>query len=231
MKNYNETQRSRIMVAYLMIGLLVSMSTVLFLPHLWRESREVWEILHAPIPFDEIYSPSENLGEGVNDVRGVVLHHTATSNITQSLNGLTKKRKSGNVSCHLLVDLDGTRYVLANPEDITWHAGPSRLNGRDNANEFTIGIEFQGNTLEKPLTQAQIESAIDYLIPILEQYKIPKENIVTHEFIRKEYKMKYPKRKVSAKVDVVPEEHERFMHRLEERISAHERMSNARNYR
>ena len=161
--------------------------------------------------------PTPNITEGVNDVKGIILHHTATATGEQALRTLTAPRSR--VSCHVMIDTDGTRYVLAPPEAITWHAGKSRLNGRDMCNEFTVGIEFQGNTLEEPLTEDQIQSALDYVIPIMEKYNVPKENIVTHEEIRRNYMEKYPKKKASAKVDVTPAEHTRFMKALEERLA------------
>ncbi|MBD5358232.1 MAG: N-acetylmuramoyl-L-alanine amidase [Bacteroides sp.] len=158
-----------------------------------------------------------NKGKGKNMVNGVVLHHTACATTEDAFKVLTSPR--GGVSCHVLIDYDGTRYVLAPPDTITWHAGKSRLNGKDGANDFTVGIEFQGNTLETPLTDEQIESAIDYLLPIIEKYKIPLNNIVTHEYIRNEYKQHYPKKKnVWPKVDVTPTEYDRFMKALKNRL-------------
>ncbi len=162
--------------------------------------------------------PTPNIAEGRNEVKAVVLHHTATDSIEQSLDILTNPDKG--VSCHVLIDKDGTRYVLAPPDSITWHAGRSRLNGRENVNRFAIGIEFQGNTVEEPLTEAQIQSAIDYLLPILDEYKITDDNIVTHEQIRANYIKAHPRTKTPKKVDVTPDEHTRFMQALQVRRDA-----------
>ena len=66
-------------------------------------------------------------------------------------------------------------------------------------------------------TENQIESGIEYLLPIIRKYNIPLENIVTHEAVRNNYKRKYPGRKVSGKVDITPGEYQRFMERLAEK--------------
>ena len=100
---------------------------------------------------------------------------------------------------------------MCEPEIATYHAGFSVLNGKEGCNYFTIGIEFQGNTLETPLTQDQINSAIDYLKPLISKYKIPLSNIVTHEMIRQAYKNKYPRKRCSGKVDITQSEYKRFM--------------------
>jgi N-acetyl-anhydromuramyl-L-alanine amidase AmpD len=100
---------------------------------------------------------------------------------------------------------------MCKPEVVTYHAGLSVLNGKEGCNYFTIGIEFQGNTLVSPLTQDQMESAIEYLRPIIRKYNIPYDNIVTHEMIRQAYKKKHPQKRCSGKVDITQTEYKRFM--------------------
>lgn len=151
-----------------------------------------------------------------NTVEGVILHHTAEPTIERSLGVLTSLKKK--VGTHCVIDLDGTRYIMCEPEIATYHAGFSVLNGKEGCNYFTIGIEFQGNTLEKPLTDDQISSAIEYLKPLIKKYKIPIKNIVTHEMVRKAYKKKYPKKRCSGKVDITQTEYLRFMKKLKSSI-------------
>jgi len=167
--------------------------------------------------YKEIPYPTPNIEpDTLNEVKGVVLHHTAEPTVERSLAILTSLEKK--VSSHIVVDCDGTRYVLASPTDVTWHAGKSILNGREGCNFFTIGIEFQGNTLEAPLTQDQIDSAIEYLLPIIKQYDIPIDNIVTHEMVRKAYKKAHPKQRAYDKPDITQTEYHRFMRALREAI-------------
>lgn len=127
--------------------------------------------------FKEIKYPTPNFDpEKKNEILGVILHHTAEPTIKNALKILSSPEK--NVSTHVIIDTDGTRYVMADPSVVTYHAGYSVLNGRDSCNYFTIGIEFQGNTLVSPLTEQQIASGIEYLLPLIEEYKIPLNNIV-----------------------------------------------------
>ena len=108
---------------------------------------------------------------------------------------------------------------MAKPEVVTYHAGYSVLNGKEGCNNFTIGIEFQGNTLEAPLTRNQINSAIEYLLPIISKYHIPIKNIVTHEMVRQAYKKKYPQKRCSGKVDITQTEYKRLMESLKNALS------------
>lgn len=161
-------------------------------------------------------SPTPHISKGKNEVKGIVLHHTANKNIYDALSALTNPRTR--VSSHALIDKDGTRFILAQPTQITWHAGYSMLNGRERCNEFTIGIEFQGNTKKAPLTDDQINSAIDYILPIMNKYHIKNEDIVTHETIRHNWIVKHHNPKVHEKVDITQEEYKHFMRILNKRL-------------
>ena len=160
--------------------------------------------------YKEVNYPSPNVDSTArNEVIGVILHHTAEPTIERSLQVLTSPSRK--VSTHVCIDTDGTRYIMAKPEQVAWHAGASILNGRERCNTFCIGIEFQGNTVEAPLTEDQMYSAIEYLLPIMRQYNIPLENVVTHEMVRRAYKAKYPNSRVYDKVDITQAEYHRFM--------------------
>lgn len=167
--------------------------------------------------FEEISRPTPNFDpDKRNAVKGVILHHTAEPTVERSLEILTGHERC--VGTHCVIDTDGTRYILCEPEVVTYHAGWSVLNGEEGCNNFTIGIEFQGNTLELPLTEEQIYSAIEYLRPIMAKYQIPVSNVVTHEMVRAAYKQKYPKKRCSGKVDITPTEYKRFMEVLEKEL-------------
>ena len=163
--------------------------------------------------YREIVYPTQNYDrEKVNEVRGVVLHHTALPTIERSLEVLTTPINK--VGTHCLIDTDGTRYILCDPEVVTFHAGKSVLNDREKCNDFTIGIEFQGNTLDEPLTDDQICSAIQYLLPVIDRYHISLDSIVTHEMIRDNYMLKYPEKRTKNKIDITSWEYRRVMKAL-----------------
>lgn len=146
-------------------------------------------------------------------MQGIVLHHTAdfhTNGVLRELTGASGHRRA---SCHVVIDRDGTRFVLAEPTAITWHSGYSRWRGRDWCNTRTIGIEFMGNTLTTPLTEEQIRSAWEYCEPIMAKYGLKTKDITTHAEIRDAYIKAHPKRKVPAKVDITEEEFHRFLDR------------------
>lgn len=173
--------------------------------------------------YTEVSHPTPNIEpDTLNEMLGVILHHTALPTVEDALRELT--RPNG-VSSHVVIDTDGTRYVLAPPTAITFHAGLSFLNGRERCNTFCIGVEFQGNTAQFPLTEEQIESGVEYLLPIITEQHIPLDNIVTHKMVRDNYIHQHPEKRCKNKVDISSSEYARFMDALKTSLDSLQALS------
>lgn len=163
-------------------------------------------------------SESYKKGHGlINERKGVVLHHTAFEepDLTNVTKYLTNPQTES--SSHVIIGYDGHRRVLATPDKVTFHAGQSVWNNRQDVNDFMLGIEFQGNTNKKNLTDKQIQSAIEYLKPIIRENNIPLENIVTHEQVRamyNEFAKKQGKATAANKPDINQANYERIINAL-----------------
>jgi len=87
------------------------------------------------------------------------------------------------VSAHLFIDRAGdvTQYVPFDRK--AWHAGQSCFNGRENCNEFSIGIELEGTDCTK-FTERQYDSLVAITRLLMSQYPaITVERIVGHSDI------------------------------------------------
>lgn len=49
------------------------------------------------------------------------------------------------VSAHFLIKRGGELIQLVSVDDRAWHAGASEFQGRSNCNDFSVGIELEGN--------------------------------------------------------------------------------------
>ncbi|GLK90696.1 1,6-anhydro-N-acetylmuramyl-L-alanine amidase AmpD [Pseudomonas turukhanskensis] len=58
------------------------------------------------------------------------------------------------VSAHFLIERDGAVTQFVSCLERAWHAGVSLFEGRDNCNDFSLGIELEG-TDDQPFTDAQ----------------------------------------------------------------------------
>lgn len=84
------------------------------------------------------------------------------------------------VSCHCLIKRDGKliQYVPFNYR--AWHAGISYFNGKNNCNDFSIGIELEGSE-NLAYTKEQYKILLPLINLIRKTYpKITKDHIVGH---------------------------------------------------
>lgn len=63
------------------------------------------------------------------------------------------------VSAHLLIDRLGVVSQYVSFDDRAWHAGDSSFCGRDNCNDYSIGIELEGCD-DQAFTEAQYRSLL-----------------------------------------------------------------------
>ena len=90
-----------------------------------------------------------------------------------------KSIKDLKVSSHFLITRKGTLIQFVPTDKRAWHAGISSYNGRENCNDFSIGIELEGCDDEE-FEQHQYKS-LSRLINFLSiDLQINKQNIVGH---------------------------------------------------
>ena len=87
------------------------------------------------------------------------------------------------VSAHLLLDRDGQVTQFVPFTQRAWHAGVSSFMGRDNCNDFSIGIELEG-TDDRPYTAPQYDSLVRVSKTIMHAYPaITRQRITGHSDI------------------------------------------------
>ena len=86
------------------------------------------------------------------------------------------------VSSHFLISRSGSLIQFVPIDKRAWHAGKSNYQGRENCNDFSIGIELEGCDSEE-FTSAQYESLSNLISHISADLKINKKNIVGHNEI------------------------------------------------
>ena len=87
------------------------------------------------------------------------------------------------VSAHLLIERNGGLVQFVDFSDRAWHAGESSFEGRENCNDFSIGIELEG-TDDEPYTGLQYFQLARVLPALLAAYPaLSAERIVGHSDI------------------------------------------------
>lgn len=78
--------------------------------------------------------------------------------------------RGAEVSAHLLVRRSGELVQFVSCAQRAWHAGASCYAGRDNCNDFSIGIELEG-TDDEAYTAAQYEVLAAVTLALLDHYR------------------------------------------------------------
>ncbi len=87
------------------------------------------------------------------------------------------------VSAHFLIERDGGITQFVSCLQRAWHAGQSCFDGRDNCNDFSLGIELEG-TDDQPFSDAQYASLIALTRTLQQAFPlITRERITGHEHI------------------------------------------------
>lgn len=117
--------------------------------------------------YPETYRRTPNVGQGQNECKGVVYHHTA-GRYEGAVEWLCNPQAKA--SAHVVIAKDGRRKVLAADNLITWHAGRSEFRGRPWCNTYMLGVEFELLDAEERLTIHQLLSAMEWLAERWDRY-------------------------------------------------------------
>jgi AmpD protein len=113
------------------------------------------------MPFREFERESPNRDTAAHERLGALFHHSGALGFQETIQKMLNPESR--VSYHCLIAPDGARCTLVPDACVAWHAGASRFLGRDRCNDFLLGVAFAGDTYSAPLTEAQIDSALEWL--------------------------------------------------------------------
>jgi hypothetical protein len=87
-----------------------------------------------------------------------------------------------NGEANFFVGSDGRVRKIIDKKKLAYHCGTSMWNGKMNIDEYSIGIEVQGNYYSD-ITAAQYEGLKQLLADLQEAYNIPDGRVLTHSMV------------------------------------------------
>lgn len=127
---------------------------------------------------------SPNHDERAAPVSMIVLHYTGMPTCEGALDRLCSPEAK--VSCHYLIDEDGTLYSLVPEDRRAWHAGKSYWRGIRDVNSASVGIEIVNPGHEfgyRAFPDEQIATLIPLVAQIKDRHGIGRGNVVGHSDI------------------------------------------------
>jgi len=119
----------------------------------------------------------------INKVKSIVLHRTAGSSATSSLNGYASGQKTG---AHFLIAKDGTIYQTASLDQLCWH----------------VGTLYARCSVEKSCDPKELKTINSLLHQKGFKFSDRVKNVSQHE-TRKAYPIRYPANSDSLGIEVV----------------------------
>ena len=124
---------------------------------------------------------SPNFNERTLPISMLVLHYTEMKPVETALERMCDPEAQ--VSAHYCITEEGEVIRLVPEDKRAWHAGASYWRGHKDVNSASIGIELDhpGHGLGyREFDERQIDALIPLLHRIIQQYDIPRANVVAH---------------------------------------------------
>ena len=148
----------------------------------WRAARPIASPNFGPRPpgvaIDLVVLHSISLPPG--EYGGEAIERLFTNRLDWDAHPYYAQIRGLQVSSHFVIRRDGELLQFVSCDERAWHAGRSHFQGRDNCNDFSIGVELEG--LEGDAFEpAQYERLVRLLNAIASHY--PVRHVAGHEHV------------------------------------------------
>ena len=111
----------------------------------------------------------------------LLMHYTGMSSCEKAIDWLS--RPESKVSCHYVIDTDGTVTQMVSEELRAWHAGQSQWGGERDINSLSIGLEIHNpghgdDYCDFP--DRQMQAVMELSREIIARWRIMPENVLGH---------------------------------------------------
>lgn len=135
-------------------------------------------VMHAAaIDFSNRYRSPRNPERKLRKSTELIVLHTTEAPARSSLNKLSDRGEA-----HYCVTEDGTVYRIVDRDRVAFHAGRSMWNGKEDVDNFSIGIECVGYH-NQAMGIVQLGAIRDLVATLQKMYNIPDERVVCHSHV------------------------------------------------
>ena len=134
-------------------------------------------LLAAPLVLKDDYRSPRNKERDLRKATTLIVLHTTEAHAKSSLNKLSERGEA-----HYCVVEDGTVYRIIDRDREAFHAGRSMWNGREDCDEFSIGIEVVGHH-DQAVTLQQLDALKELIARLKRLYSISDVRVVCHSHV------------------------------------------------
>jgi len=134
-------------------------------------------LLAAPLVLKDDYRSPRNKERPLRKATTLIVLHTTEAHAKSSLNKLSERGEA-----HYCVVEDGTVYRIVDRDREAFHAGRSMWQGKEDCDEFSIGIEVVGHH-DQAVTLQQLEALKELLARLKRMYSVTDARVVCHSHV------------------------------------------------
>ena len=134
-------------------------------------------LLAAPLVLKDDYRSPRNKERPLRKATTLIVLHTTEAHAKSSLNKLSERGEA-----HYCVVEDGTVYRIIDRDREAFHAGRSMWQGKEDCDEFSIGIEVVGHH-DQAVTLQQLEALKELLARLKRMYSVTDARVVCHSHV------------------------------------------------
>ena len=134
-------------------------------------------LLAAPLVVNDSYRSPRNKERPLRKATTLIVLHTTEAHAKSSLNKLSERGEA-----HYCVVENGTVYRIVDHNREAFHAGRSMWQGKEDCDEFSIGIEVVGHH-DKAVTLQQLDALKELIARLKRHYSITDARVVCHSHI------------------------------------------------
>ena len=123
------------------------------------------------------YRSPRNPERKVRSSTELIILHTTEAPAKSSLDKLSDRGE-----CHFCVTEDGSVYRIVDRDKVAFHAGRSMWGGKEDVDEFSIGIECVGYH-DKEMGIVQLRAIRDLVKELQSMYRLPDDKVICHSHV------------------------------------------------
>ena len=133
--------------------------------------------LAAPLVLKDDYRSPRNKERDLRKATTLIVLHTTEAHAKSSLNKLSERGEA-----HYCVVENGTVYRIIDRDREAFHAGRSMWNGKEDCDEYSIGIEVVGHH-DQAVTLQQLDALKELIARLKRIYSISDVRVVCHSHV------------------------------------------------
>jgi len=148
----------------------------------WRAARRVDSPNHGPRPagIDISLALIHSISLPPGEYGGDAVERLFTNRLDWDAHPYYQRIRGAQVSSHFFIRRSGEVMQFVSCDERAWHAGASSWQGRDNCNDYSIGIELEGLEGER-FEASQYASLAPLLLELARRY--PLRHVAGHEHV------------------------------------------------